>query len=290
MKLFVKSLTVIDSSYLDTTRGMVGESYQVDVELDGQLNDQNMLLDFSLVKKQIKGIIDEVVDHKLIVPTAVTGFTCQGEHQQAIHFPLKSGAVMVLNGPSQAYCLLPAQQVSLADLTDYLEKVILSRLPDNITGLKITLSHEAISTPFYHYSHGLKKHDGNCQRIAHGHRSRLDIFIEDVWNEDLVSHWCEQWRDIYLGSQEDVVSLDKLSIALPDQLNAQDYIGFQYTSSQGLFELIIPAQLCDLVPLDTTIESLTQYLCQQIKQQHPTNKVKVMGYEGIGKGAIVELV
>ncbi|MFO6424745.1 6-carboxytetrahydropterin synthase [Motilimonas sp. KMU-193] len=289
MKLFVKSLTVIDSSYLDTKRGMVGESYQVDVELDGQLNDQNMLLDFSLVKKQIKGIIDEVVDHKLIVPTDVVGFACEGSEQQTITFPLNSGEAIVLNGPAEAYCLLPAADVNLVALTEYLEQVILSRLPENITGLKITLSHETILTPFYHYSHGLKKHDGNCQRIAHGHRSRLDIFIDDVWNEALVANWCEQWRDIYLGSQEDVVSLAQLSIVLPADANADDYVGYQYTSSQGLFELIMPTQLCDIVPLDTTIESLTQYLCQQIKQQYPNNKVKVMGYEGIGKGAIVEL-
>ncbi|MCE2572482.1 6-carboxytetrahydropterin synthase [Motilimonas eburnea] len=288
MKLFVKSLTVIDSSYLDSQRGMVGESYQVDVELDGRLNDQNMLLDFSLVKKQIKGIIDEVVDHKLIVPTEVAGCVCEGKEQIAITFPLSSKQSIVLNGPAEAYCLLPSATVSLAALTEYLEQVILSRLPDNITGLKVSLSHEVITTPFYHYSHGLKKHDGNCQRIAHGHRSRLDIYLDDVWNESLVAKWCDQWRDIYLGSQEDVVSLEKLSIALPTCALAEQYIGFQYTSSQGLFELIMPSDLCDIVPLDTTIESLTQYLCQQIKLQYPTRKVKVMGYEGIGKGAIVE--
>jgi len=57
MKLFVRDLTVIDSTYLDAKRGFVGESYIVDVILTGGLNEQSMILDFSLVKKQIKAII-----------------------------------------------------------------------------------------------------------------------------------------------------------------------------------------------------------------------------------------
>ena len=35
MKLFVRDLTVIDVSYLCAARGMVGESWLVDIELTG---------------------------------------------------------------------------------------------------------------------------------------------------------------------------------------------------------------------------------------------------------------
>ena len=62
MKLFVRDLTVIDSSYLCERRGMVGESWLVDIEMSGELNEMSMLLDFGRVKKLIKSIIDEEVD------------------------------------------------------------------------------------------------------------------------------------------------------------------------------------------------------------------------------------
>ena len=45
--LFVKHLTVIDFSFLDPIRGVVGESLIVDIALSGPLNHEGMVLDFS---------------------------------------------------------------------------------------------------------------------------------------------------------------------------------------------------------------------------------------------------
>ncbi len=77
MKLFVRDLTVIDASYLSVERGMVGESWILDVVMSGELNEMSMVLDFSRVKKQIKQLVDQFVDHRLIVPTQNSAIKAQ---------------------------------------------------------------------------------------------------------------------------------------------------------------------------------------------------------------------
>ena len=176
MKLFVRDLTVIDASYLSAARGMVGESWLVDVELSGELNAMSMLLDFARVKKEIKAIIDAEVDHRLLIPvgSACTHVSAAAD-SLCVDF-MRPERSIHLRAPAQAFCLLPAEEVTASTVSDYLRQTIRLRLPGNIEGLTIHLRPEAIATAFYHYSHGLKKHDGNCQRIAHGHRSMLELW------------------------------------------------------------------------------------------------------------------
>jgi len=288
MKLFVRDLTVIDSTYLDHKRGFVGESYQVDVVLDGTLNEQSMLLDFSLVKKQIKAIIDAEVDHKLIVPKAAEQCTILLDADRTqVDYVLEDKSVIQLKSPHQAYCLLECDAITISVLEAYLEQVLLAKLPENISGLSITLRPEVISTPFYHYTHGLKKHDGNCQRIAHGHRSKIDIYINQQYSELWVEKWAQRWTDIYLASDEDL--LDPALLSFPPKASTVAMHCSAYHSAQGYFELLMPASRCEVLNNDTTVEELARFICETIKQDEGQNNVTVYAYEGIGKGAIAEL-
>jgi len=288
MKLFVRDLTVIDATYLDAKRGFVGESLQVDVILDGQLNEQSMILDFALVKKQIKAIIDSEVDHKLLVPQSATNCTVTFEEDRTqVDYVLNDNSVIQLKSPHEAYCLLDSEDITTSLLASYLEKVILKKLPDNVTGLSIALRPEQITTPYYHYTHGLKKHNGNCQRIAHGHRSKIDIFINGEYSGLWVEKWAKRWSDIYLASSSDVIDRSELSF-----ITAKSNVPMHcsaYHAPQGYFELLMPASRCEVLDNDTTVEELARFICETIKQEEGESNVLVYAYEGIGKGAIVEL-
>ena len=51
MHLFVEKLVNIDFSYLDVTRGLVGETWWASTSLEGALDQQGMVCDFGTVKK-----------------------------------------------------------------------------------------------------------------------------------------------------------------------------------------------------------------------------------------------
>jgi len=288
MKLFVRDLTVIDATYLDAQRGFVGESYIVDVILTGVLNEQSMILDFSLVKKQIKAIIDAEVDHKLIVPHASSRCSVTLEPQRTqVNFKLNDNSYIQLKCPNEAYCLLESETISIEVLETYLEHIIMLQLPENVGALEIKLRSEVIDTPFYHYTHGLKKHDGNCQRIAHGHRSKLDIFVNGEFNGHLVQDWANRWKDIYLVSSDDIIDKGDLSFIVKS--NDVEKLCTAYHAPQGYFELLMPAHRAEVLPKDTTVEELAEYICEQTKKRVGNDNVTVYAYEGVGKGAIAEL-
>ncbi|MGY3945741.1 hypothetical protein BJP24_01125 [Aeromonas allosaccharophila] len=288
MKLFVRDLTVIDSSYLCERRGMVGESWLVDIEMSGELNEMSMLLDFGRVKKLIKSIIDEEVDHKLLVPTECPLIhieTLDGD-ESTVDL-LRPGRSIHLRCPTQGFAFIPAPLVDKESVTRYLLAVLAKRLPGNIKDLSMTLRHEAIDGAFYHYSHGLKKHDGNCQRIAHGHRSPIEIHVDGERDGELELNWAERWGDIYLGTEEDKVALTEL--ALSPRANAQlgeHHCGFKYVAPQGLFQLAIPRAEVEMIDTDTTVELLACYIAREVKKMVGDKFVKIVAYEGVGKGAI----
>jgi len=293
MQLFVNDLTVIDFSYLCKKRGIVGESWIVDVLLDGSLNEQSMVLDFAIVKKQIKAIIDDAVDHKLLLPMqepALTVMDSTSHHNhQTLDF-LSDRADYYLQSPKCAFALIECLAITIESVTKYLNKIIMAELPNNVQGLTLTLRPENIVGDYYHYTHGLKLHDGNCQRIAHGHRSKIQIFIDQVKNTQLERNWCQRWQDIYIASEADRISKSKIELSEQAILNLKtDHQYFSYTAPQGRFDIAVENKVLDVVDCDSTVELLADFVARQLKKELPTNRIKVIGYEGVAKGAIVSV-
>lgn len=292
MKLFVRDLTVIDASYLCEQRGMVGESWILDVVMSGELNEMSMVLDFSRVKKRIKQLVDEFVDHRLIVPRQSAAIRIAESQLGYSTVDLLRGEKSIyLNCPDEAYCFIDANEVTIESVTQHIYDVLKGQLPENVQGLELTLRHEAIPGAFYHYSHGLKKHDGNCQRIAHGHRSPIELLVDGERDASLEQQWAERWHDIYLGTQEDCCSLNELDLS-PEAKAAKEesHFAFRYTAPQGEFQLAIARCETEMIPTDTTVELLAQYIAEQVSLQvNESSALDVVAYEGVGKGAMASM-
>ncbi len=273
--LFVKGLTVVDFSYLHDTRGLLGESWRLDISLTGDLDQQGMVLDFSDVKRQVKQLVDLEFDHKLIVPVKSSAVTLtQHQERSSVVFEYADRARIEHRSPASALCLLQARSVTTETVAAAITTSLLKDMPSNVSQLEVTLSPEHIDGAFYHYSHGLKHHAGNCQRIAHGHRSKLEILRDGVRDPQIESDWAAKWRDIYIGGREDLISEE-------DEQHL-----YRYQASQGEFELKLPASCSYLIDSDSTVENLAQHIADSLQQSHPGSSFEVYAYEGIGKGAI----
>lgn len=279
--LFVDNLTVIDFAYLDATRGLVGESWIVDVELLGDLDEQGMVFDFSHVKRIIKQVIDECIDHRLLVPGHAPGLQLRREGDiYTLEWALDDGTALTHVSPGVALILIPGERIEASAVAGVIIKELRKALPGNVKDVHIQLREEVIDGPWYHYVHGLKKHAGNCQRIAHGHRSRLEIWRNGERCPTLEQTWASRWRDIYVGTEEDIA----------DRFLRDDvaYYRFSYQANQGDFELEIPAARVYLMDTDTTVELIAAHLADQCKRAQPDARIRVKAFEGVGKGAIAE--
>ncbi|MCL2914267.1 6-carboxytetrahydropterin synthase [Shewanella corallii] len=286
MQLFVNDLTVIDFSYLCPIRGMVGESWIVDVLLDGGLDDQNMVLDFAKVKRSIKHTIDEVCDHRLLVPVLNDAVSLESQDEMVrLDFDSRVGS-MHMYCPEQAFALIDTPTIDFDSVNRFLIDALTHVLPGNVEHISLTLRNEQLETPYYHYSHGLKKHDGNCQRIAHGHRSPIKIFRDSAPAPELEATWAKRWQDIYLGTAEDQAELESLNLSAGLNISADSHWGFDYTAPQGRFQLAIPRAVTEMIPHDTTVELLAGYISGELAKAEPGVEFKVIAYEGVGKGAI----
>ena len=232
-------------------------------------------------------MIDNLVDHVLVVPTGNKNVQVESSKSTTAVslFQLDGLLKCFISGPPGAFLLLPSAGITVTDLEHVIEKAILSELPHGIGEVHISLESEVINGTSYHYSHGLKKHDGNCQRIAHGHRSAIHIYVEGQRSLRLELYWGERVNNTYLVCAEDIVSVGQLS-ATAAALWHPDIIASAYCGSQGRFELLTLNEDTYTLPGDTTVESLALYVHDTIRAHLPAVMLEVHTFEGIDKGAI----
>ncbi len=281
MHLFVDNLTNVDFSFLDPQRGLLGETWLANVELDGALDEQGMVCDFGVVKKTLRHWLDDELDHRLAVPVRSPNLVISEDADYislswSYGLPGERAETLTCRAPRQAIALVDTDLITPESTAQWCISQLMPQFPSSLQRLNLSFGLETIEGSAYQYSHGLKKHAGNCQRIAHGHRSRIEIWENGQRSEAMEADWAERWRDIYIGSEADVVGSD------------DRHLGFAYRAEQGDFDLNMPRGNCYLIDSDTTVELLAMHIAQTLKAEHPNSDIDVRAYEGIGKGAQIK--
>lgn len=274
MLLFVDNLINIDFSYLDAERGLVGETWLASVELEGELDAQGMVCDFGIVKKTIREWLDTQIDHRLLIPLESSSLKTHSRAENCHLLWRSSQGDIELNSPESALNFIPVSDIAANKVAAWCVTQLMPLFPKSVINLNLEFRTENIPGPYYHYSHGLKKHTGNCQRIAHGHRSKIEIWINDKLAKDEMQAWARSWCDIYVGSEEDI------------KTSTETDVTFAYSAKQGEFQLRLPHDCVYLIPTDSTVEFIAAHITEQLKQKYPKDQIRVKAYEGLAKGAI----
>ena len=291
--LFYENVTVLDYAYLDEHLGVVGDALTIGVEFTGETDEEGVVYDFSHAKKKVKEIIDRDCDHRLVIPRGITQFA-DGEITLNYKYGFSDNRIEY-RCPEQGVCEIPYAQVNLANLQAFLEERVLQEMPETVCSVRLELKKETLtdSHSFFHYTHGLKEHYGNCQRLFHGHRNTVEVFINGNRNPEIEREFAHNLfsSNIHFCYWENVVNKEEIIDLIKDESPLGRYenlppVEIEYESSQGNFWGSVPGEAVYFMQTETTVENLSIHFTQLVKQRVGKNDiVSVKAFEGIKKGA-----
>ncbi len=274
--LFLQRFTVLDFAFLCPKAGVQGESFFVSAEVNGALDHAGFVMDFSKVKKALKNGVDEWLDHRLAVARGMPGLTLR---ETGFDLEVSLPGRLEYRCPQEAVAVLDADAVTPESIIAYLEPRILAQLPKSVTGLRLSLESEASAGSSFRYTHGLRFHDGNCQRLIHGHQNMIEVYSAGRkmpgWERELAD-W---FRDVHFASAETL----RTPVPLEERVEGEE---ISYRSAQGLFTARISGRRMITLSQEPSAENLAALAVRRLKRLHPGEPVEVRFYEGIQKGAI----
>lgn len=296
LSLFYNQLTVLDYAYLDPKLGPKGDSLYVNVELIGQTTEEGVVFDFSYAKKAIKEIIDNICDHRLVVTHNSLQACTDGTYELFYSFNEKE---IWYKGPEQSYCVIPFDNFSYDNLAEHLSIEVHKKMPSNVAQTIITL--EQVQYPedqaTYSYTHGLKDHYGNCQRLIHGHHNPIHVYTDNKRNKELEKYLATELfnNNIHLCYWDNVVNKDEIVQIFNNEkpegrINSAKFIHIKYKAIQGIFESKLPLSEVYIMPIESTVENIAFYFANFLsKTFNQFATIKLKAFEGLAKGSIFYL-
>lgn len=300
----LRNITCLDHAYINGKGQVIGGSYHVSVDIGGKVDAQEqVVVDFSTIKKDLKAIIDakeDGFDHKLWwipgfsnggIQFLADGSVCIVTPALELTQPANSVRYFELEMPEGDDLLTHIQ----AELKNHIWKKLLAKHP----GVDITVDVVCTTSDFsihpnkvqFRYVHGLKNSTSwGCQNISHGHTS----FAEWTYNE-YFSETCEQCRagvtSLMYAFQylNDAILIFDENIVNKDTFRTDEFIVVRYTTERGLFRAAYrrTANKFVVMPHETTIENILAWFKRVFKSSLEMAHVKEMFIsEGLAKGAV----
>lgn len=291
--MFLRNITCIDHAVIDKRGLIFGGSYHLNAIVTGEVDEhEQVVVDFSTVKKQIKAIIDDNengFDHKLWIID---------DYSIAEIIPMSDGYVFIktphfsLRVPSNAIKRFGEETTresgwlgdrfniksrKTAAIQKQLEEE-LNRL-NNTTSIRVEveLTQKVFgSNPvIFTYFHGLKNSTSwGCNNIAHGHTSFVEV---------------EDDQGVRLSEMEKMIAfyLNSAMLVFSENIEAASGI-ISYTTPRGKFELSCsdtPKKI--IIDKETTIENIVEHVCEVLAVPLEfAGAYKVFISEGLQKGAV----
>lgn len=311
--MFVNEMTIVDHAYIDDKGYVVGGSFNPSFLVSGEVDEhEQVVIDFSKVKKQLKSIVDDNVngfDHKLLIiqgwslaSIEVDWNTAEQQNRVTIRTPeailcMPENAVRIVETNGLPY---NTENIGAA-LGSYVDAEM-KKIHGNhisVTCVNTTTSHYL--SPFDHtvtgnygtttfrYSHGLKYSTSwGCKNVAHGHLSFVQLFADPSLTE-----FDPEYVEFAVGDLEIDIATDlDGTVFIFDENIIHDRDGFidiEYTTERGKFYAWYSKNHKIVVlPTESTVENLVDYVEATYHERLTALGVTHLFIsEGLSKGAFV---
>lgn len=298
--IFNRNVSVIDHAYIDHTGRVIGGSYQLDVDIGGNIEDnEQVVVDFSRIKKDIKEIVDgkeNGFDHKLWVITGYSRANVVFSNNSFIQTNV-CNLQIPKNAVKQFEYKNSVRESAEFAIQKQLQSELSKKYPSAKLFVKVTLTTEAFTINkkpdnwcFFSYSHGLKNSSSwGCQNVAHGHLS----FVEWTHNS-AYSNECKDCREGVDQLKQKIDEMNNAVFVFSENIVSEtpDEIKISYKTERGdwVASYIKEDNNIIVLPLETTIENITNWFVSKNSDiMHKAHIKQIRISEGLAKGALVNL-
>jgi len=291
--IFLNNITVIDHAFINNDGKVIGGSYNASFLVSGNIkNDEKVVVDFSTIKKDIKGVIDRHTfdeksngfDHKLWL---IDGFSqikncVEYLYKSENYIKIETDAISV-DMPINSLKWFKLNNLNNTELETVISNFIVTELRKrpcyDLIDLQIKchLNTNAIhpisqnsNIQYFRYVHGLKNSSSyGCRNLNHGH---LSYIITD--NNELNIKIAEDLNNTIFINRENIIKIDSNYIKV-------EYI-LDFNNDSRHFITIYDINHNKIVILDT--ETTIEFLAKYVKEKYQINS-PIFISEGLSKGA-----